>query len=508
MYQQEQSLILELKELHKIIIINNFYDKILPIYSLTIQLRNEQLNTTQFYEKVAQAQEINNYLVHLLQGSYIIYDLNPQRPLNLIQESNIYINQPNNTGKTAILDLSKVTIIGNINFLKESDNLLIRCTTHEADGRLLGTVAKIFNWDIDQNNRAMLLHKEGLLDFTKCTTEQLATMQQLSFNNIDPLKEGCIVKDIVPGDVTFLNIQNYSNYIPSDHNLASFSHRSKRDKNSHAKISNINNLDRDTIDFKSSKTISEHYQNQQPAVSSGASKVSSWIHPGLVWITKGKSLIPNYKSYLTHFFSGLFSSEDSDIANKAENIVKFPSKNSDHILAPYNNSKTVIQTNRDATLQGCRLTKITSTDTEIVIGIGCNAGKSKVLIAPQSSSETCIPPIIYNDDVFNSCHSVEWQGTPSIMCKGTKTSMIYIPYYEPRIFDYVNEHLTLIQYIVHYATKCYKWLKSNKVQKQDAEQELLFLSTAETTASLKIQQQEIEEAKKELRALSTQKPNV
>ncbi len=160
--QQRGHLILKLKNLNKLIIIKDFYNHTLSQQLVTINLREESINALELHNKFTQAQVIDS--------PYVIYDLNPVVPQFKIKLS---INQPNDTGKVAILDLHKVKKVENIAFSKREQDLIIVCKSSNDQGVILTNTIEIINWNSQLINRAILLHNGQMFNLIKCTTQQL-----------------------------------------------------------------------------------------------------------------------------------------------------------------------------------------------------------------------------------------------------------------------------------------------------------------------------------------------
>ncbi len=220
--QQSGNLILKLKKLNKLIIIKDFYNHTLSQQLVTINLREEKINAIELHNKFTQAPKINS--------PYVIYDLNPITSHLKIKLS---INQPNDTGKIAILDLNKVKLSGNIAFSKREQDLIIICKSANEQGEILTNNIEIVNWNIQLTNRGLLFHNNKIFNLTKCTSEQLNNLN-LSLSYINPSYDEC-------------RIANY---------------RSKRE-----------------ADLK----IQQHYLSQ-PQLANSASKPSLWGESGLLAI--------------------------------------------------------------------------------------------------------------------------------------------------------------------------------------------------------------------------------
>ncbi len=205
-YRHEQKLILRVKNTDLYIIIYDFYqtgikDEI-RYNDINLLFANDKLDAVQVYNKVTHATSYLDEITHHLKKNYIIF-LTQARLIPAIANNTdtecdkLDINQPFDTGKKAIIDLSD-TSPDHITFQKDQEeHLLIHAV--QFDGRRNHTSSAVTekclvakNWDEKKEHRGIIMTNEGGVDLSNCMAAHLSNAT-LSFF-INNLTNNCIQK--------------------------------------------------------------------------------------------------------------------------------------------------------------------------------------------------------------------------------------------------------------------------------------------------------------------------
>lgn len=128
----------------------------------------------------------------------------------------------------------------------------------------------------------------------------------------------------------------------------------------------------------------------------------------------------------------------------------------------------------DSLVNGCHLGSWVNGQGYSMDGVTCSTGKSSAVVFQHindndlvSNSGRGSPFHILGDKYQkSSCTPISWNGKQGVACEGERTTMIYLPFLEPRIFDELDGNLMLGRLALHFGSKLWSFVRHGTQREQ------------------------------------------